>query len=137
MIDLYRFYDAKGKLLYVGISLNAAARAATHRKGREWWTLAARMEIDHMDCDREEALERERQAISGERPLYNTNGRGNGARRARPPRNPNALPCPVCNDRAIEAYRKTCDACRKRIERAAKRVTDVTDAHAGRSLHHA
>lgn len=68
--DLYRFYDADGALLYVGISLHAAKRASEHRKDKPWWGDVARMEIEHF-ASRRQALEAEEAAIKDERPRYN------------------------------------------------------------------
>ena len=74
--DLYRFYDANDVLLYVGISLNAAHRANTHRKDKPWWTDVARMDVQHLPT-RSVALDAERAAIAAEKPLHNIihNGR--------------------------------------------------------------
>lgn len=72
MIDLYRFYDTNQRLLYIGISLNAATRAAQHRTEKPWWTDVAHMRIEHLDVtSRAEALDIERRAIQTERPLHN------------------------------------------------------------------
>jgi hypothetical protein len=68
--DLYRFYDASGQLLYVGISLHAAQRASEHRKDKAWWSDVARMEVQHLPT-RHAALDAERTAIVNERPLHN------------------------------------------------------------------
>lgn len=68
--DLYRFYDIDGRLLYVGISLNAAMRAAQHRAEKSWWPDVARMDVER-HSDRATALEAERQAIVDERPRHN------------------------------------------------------------------
>jgi len=71
VIDLYRFYDATERLLYVGISLSAAGRAADHRGEKGWWRDVARMEVEHLDVARDEALRIERKTILAERPLHN------------------------------------------------------------------
>ncbi len=68
--DLYRFYDSAGRLLYVGISLHAAQRAAEHKRGKSWWPDVARMEVEHLG-HRREAEEEEQRAIIAERPLHN------------------------------------------------------------------
>lgn len=69
-IDLYRYYDKDGTLLYVGISLNAIARATQHRVGAHWWANVANMTVEHY-ATREQAAHAEREAIAGEKPLYN------------------------------------------------------------------
>lgn len=70
-MDLYRFYDSDERLLYLGISLHAAKRASEHRNGQTWWPRVARMDIEHLECTRTEALTIEREAIKAERPLHN------------------------------------------------------------------
>jgi hypothetical protein len=71
MTDLYRFYDADDRLLYVGISLHAAQRASEHRRDKPWWPDVARMNVEHLDGDRKTAEAAERRAIVNERPLHN------------------------------------------------------------------
>lgn len=70
-IDLYRFYDAKDQLLYIGISLHAAQRAGQHRADKDWWPDVAHMAIEHLDCERWEAERVEREAIVREKPKHN------------------------------------------------------------------
>lgn len=72
--DLYRFFDASGRLLYVGISLHAAQRASQHRAEKAWWPKVARMEVERVDGDRSDALAAELAAIQTERPIYNIAG---------------------------------------------------------------
>lgn len=71
--DLYRFYDHADRLLYVGISLHAAQRAAEHRADKQWWSDVARMDVEHLNS-RVEALEAELIAIRSERPIHNVTG---------------------------------------------------------------
>lgn len=72
MIDLYRFYDEHETLLYVGISLSAAARASQHRATQPWWHEVTRMDVEHIDTDdRAEAERIEARVILAERPLHN------------------------------------------------------------------
>lgn len=66
---LYRFW-AKSKLLYVGISINAFARASAHRRGSEWWPLATRVTFEHFP-DRAAVLRAESLAIRSEHPQFN------------------------------------------------------------------
>lgn len=71
-IDLYRFYDALDRLLYIGISLNAAQRASQHRQDKQWWGDVVRMEVEHLAVtSRREAEQLEREAIERESPLHN------------------------------------------------------------------
>lgn len=68
--ELYRWYNAGGELLYVGISMNAAKRAAEHRKDKSWWDEAKRMDKQKF-ASRREAADAERLAIRTEYPKYN------------------------------------------------------------------
>jgi predicted GIY-YIG superfamily endonuclease len=74
MTDLYRMYDAEGELMYIGISYNAAARAAQHAKDQPWWHHVARIDIEHLDCGRTEAERVEAEAIRREMPYHNKKG---------------------------------------------------------------
>lgn len=66
---LYRFYDAQGRLLYIGIAVDFLARWGKHRK-KTWWPLVARMEIEQHP-NRAAACAAERKAIILEKPLHN------------------------------------------------------------------
>lgn len=68
--DLYRYFDASGRLLYVGISLSAVARATQHRHTSGWWGEFASMTRQTFPT-REAALEAERTAIIAEGPPHN------------------------------------------------------------------
>lgn len=76
MIDLYRFFDASERLLYIGISLSAIQRANEHRKEKPWWPEVARMHVTHLEASRLEAEAIERQAIIDERPIHNVKHNG-------------------------------------------------------------
>jgi hypothetical protein len=85
-IDLYRHWDDSGNLLYVGISLNAAARASQHAKDKTWWPEVATITVEHLGCiSRSGAESIEAAAIKAENPRYNVvhNGIGSGARSGR------------------------------------------------------
>ena len=101
---LYRFFDADGHLLYVGISLNPGERWKQHRADKPWWLEVASITIDHLP-DRDAALQAETAAIKSERPRYNIaqNGSVEGAERAaqmltRMGKVPDRYyaPCPTC-----------------------------------------
>lgn len=67
---LYRFYDAGGTLLYVGISRNLAARWGQHETEKSWWPLVVRKTIV-MYGSRMEAEIAEGIAIRTESPVHN------------------------------------------------------------------
>jgi excinuclease UvrABC nuclease subunit len=67
---LYRLYDDKGRLLYVGISTYPDERFKQHAGDKLWWHHVARHEIAWLDS-RVEALKAEATAMTEERPLYN------------------------------------------------------------------
>lgn len=71
---LYRFYDAHGGLLYVGISADFPHRVAAHKR-RPWWRDRARTTIEVYPT-RRAALDAETAAIVNEAPRYNIAGRG-------------------------------------------------------------
>jgi len=67
---LYRFYDASDVLLYVGITVDPAARFKKHRGDKPWWD-----DVDHIGIEkfttRKEAEAAEKKAIQTEQPLHN------------------------------------------------------------------
>lgn len=77
--DLYRFYDSSDRLLYVGISFHAAARASDHKRDKAWWPEVAYMKVEHLPT-RREALTAERKAIWTERPVHNVANAQDGPR---------------------------------------------------------
>jgi hypothetical protein len=68
--DVYRYFDAEGRLLYVGVSLHAVARAMSHRNLAPWWQDARVMTIEHY-ATRQEALDAEWGAMQTENPIHN------------------------------------------------------------------
>lgn len=67
---LYRHLDKNGRLLYVGISLDATARLKDHMHVSSWKGDIAMVVISWFET-RKEALDAEKKAIVNERPLYN------------------------------------------------------------------
>jgi hypothetical protein len=67
--QLYRHFNNKDELLYVGISLSAIARLSQHHDA-EWFYQIARVEVQAFD-DREAALRAEAFAINDEKPIFN------------------------------------------------------------------
>lgn len=68
---LYRFFDAAGVLLYVGITYDLSARFSTHSVERPWWGDWATSTVTRYDS-RAELEAAEREAIKSEGPLHNT-----------------------------------------------------------------
>lgn len=68
--QLYRHFDKDGRLLYVGISLNALSRLSQHKQAAGWFRQIARVEIEHF-ANLGAALHAERVAIRREKPIYN------------------------------------------------------------------
>jgi predicted GIY-YIG superfamily endonuclease len=67
---LYRHFDAKDRLLYIGISLSAIQRLAQHSQGAAWFEEITRVEVQWFGS-RKEASDAEVEAIRTERPLHN------------------------------------------------------------------
>ena len=67
---LYRHFDAKRKLLYVGISLSAVHRLSQHREHSHWFRRIASMTTQWYPT-RKEALDAERHAVRTEHPECN------------------------------------------------------------------
>lgn len=67
---LYRFFDERESLLYVGITCNPGTRIGKHRQEKDWWNAVAHIDMERYPS-RESVLEAEREAIKRERPLYN------------------------------------------------------------------
>lgn len=73
MTTLYRFYDADGALLYVGITGVGIVRWYAHAVDKAWWTQVASVKLEHF-ATRDEALAAESAAILAERPRHNVIG---------------------------------------------------------------
>ena len=70
MQTLYRFYDAEGSLLYVGITKFFEPRLKQHYKNAEWFFETAHVRLEHYQTRQEVELA-ETRAIQTERPSYN------------------------------------------------------------------
>lgn len=68
--QLYRHFDADGRLLYVGISNNAAVRLDHHRTCSRWHDQIARIDIERFQ-NKKEAMIAEMKAIKEENPIFN------------------------------------------------------------------
>ena len=80
MVDLYRHFDADGRLLYVGVSLCALMRLRQHQGSSHWAGSIASITIEKFP-DRHSASAAEMRAIEWEKPAHNIVG----ARRSHPP----------------------------------------------------
>jgi predicted GIY-YIG superfamily endonuclease len=67
---LYRFFDEKGMLLYVGVSVSAPNRLRQHNRDKPWFSLVSSATFSHF-ATRQEALRAEAIAIRTEKPLMN------------------------------------------------------------------
>jgi predicted GIY-YIG superfamily endonuclease len=70
---LYRYYDADGSLLYVGITDSISRRAHQHHKNAQWHEFAVSAKLEHFQ-NRDDALRAESKAIREEEPVYNIAG---------------------------------------------------------------
>lgn len=70
---LYRYFDADGNLLYVGIAKDPDKRRREHERTSQWLHLATERTVEWYD-DRDSALAAERRAIRDERPIHNRVG---------------------------------------------------------------
>lgn len=68
--SLYRFFNAKGELLYVGITGTLPRRFREHEESKLWWFECERVTVQHF-ATREAAAIAEIDAIRGECPRYN------------------------------------------------------------------
>lgn len=68
---VYRWYDATGRLLYIGCTVDLAGRMRVHRsKGSDWVPLAAHVEVESHPT-RTAGYAAEKAAILEEQPIYN------------------------------------------------------------------
>ena len=71
--EVYRFYDADDRLLYVGVTDNWPARFHDHAKKAAWYKDTKRIDLQSFET-RKEALAEELKAIHNEDPVWNVNG---------------------------------------------------------------
>jgi excinuclease UvrABC nuclease subunit len=70
MQTLYRFYNAQGEMLYVGITKFFEPRLKQHYKNAEWFFETASVRLEHFKT-RQQVEQAETRAIVEEQPLYN------------------------------------------------------------------
>lgn len=68
--SLYRHFNARGVLLYVGVSNSPLYRFKSHRNYSHWSDEIVRMDIEHFPC-RKSAFAAETAAIKSEKPRHN------------------------------------------------------------------
>ncbi len=71
---LYRFFDADGALLYVGITHDIEQRWAAHERDKPWWPQVAERPVEWFES-RRLALQAELKAIREEAPVHNVTGK--------------------------------------------------------------
>lgn len=79
---VYRFFNAAGELLYVGVASNLASRKSSHRSASKWFGEVATTTEQWFD-NRSEALAAEVAAIKKERPRHNVTSKPKSATGAR------------------------------------------------------
>ncbi|WP_458317126.1 GIY-YIG nuclease family protein [Mycolicibacterium brisbanense] len=67
---LYRFFDARDRLLYVGITGDPENRFSAHRSDKPWWRYVTTIRIERFST-RKALAEAEIIAIQAEQPKYN------------------------------------------------------------------
>lgn len=68
---IYRMFDAEQVLLYVGVSGCAIARMTEHAKEKDWFDKVRRIEIEAVECSRQEVEALEAAIIYEENPKHN------------------------------------------------------------------
>lgn len=69
-VFVYRLYNARRRLLYVGVTSNWQLRQASHRNTKPWWGDVVKARLTHTPS-RKDALLLEKKLIRDERPLHN------------------------------------------------------------------
>ncbi len=68
--SVYRFFDDRDVLLYVGMTNSLSHRLAQHEAKKSWWRAVSSVTIEHYNT-REQAAIAEREAIRAELPYWN------------------------------------------------------------------
>jgi predicted GIY-YIG superfamily endonuclease len=68
--SLYRYYDKRKRLLYIGISINPFKRLSQHKRDKSWEHLIHDIKIETFKT-RKEAFIEEEKAIKSENPRWN------------------------------------------------------------------
>ena len=70
MQQLYRHFNSKDELMYIGISISAAHRLSQHKTTSAWIDDITKITIENFET-REQVIEAETSSIKKEKPLYN------------------------------------------------------------------
>lgn len=76
--SVYRFYDASGSLLYVGMTEGFEARLSVHKSASPWWPRVTHTTLERFET-RHDAAHSERRAILLEKPEFNVRGQARTA----------------------------------------------------------
>lgn len=68
--SVYKYYDNRNILIYVGITSGGILRNRQHNDSKEWWKFVSRQEVEHFK-NRDLAHKREVQLIEVYRPPFN------------------------------------------------------------------
>lgn len=99
---LYRFVDTSGRLLYVGVTKNPAARFRKHGQDQFWWDQVSAIHLER-HASRELLMIAELEAIETEFPIFNQMG-STGKSTSN---EFDVSPCPVCGKESF--YRRSAD----------------------------
>lgn len=72
--SVYQYFDASGRLLYVGITNRGVRRSHEHARSKDWWPQTTGCAIEHYES-RSEALSRESYLIAAYKPPFNIQGK--------------------------------------------------------------
>lgn len=70
MAVVYRFFNPRGRLLYIGLAVNARNRLRAHELEKAWWPDVATITLEH-HADWYDAAFAEIEAIRSEKPKHN------------------------------------------------------------------
>ena len=76
---IYRLYDSKDSLLYLGITNDTDRRIREHKQSADWFYQVARTDIRRFDCTRKNVEIEEISAIKREQPKFNILHNSGGA----------------------------------------------------------
>jgi hypothetical protein len=144
---VYRYYDAAGRLLYIGVTGQGHWRTHEHRRAAPWWPSVVRAEFEHF-TDGVVAFEHETALIARLAPLHNRADNPSpptpplrvGRPRRPDPNRPRLAGPGGPKRRQVEAYLVTLDG--EQLGRTAREITaaltdqgmDVSERYVARIL---